>query len=81
MLFEVFNHELTARYELRPNGDGAFAHSLGGLPAKHGYTFPDLPCPLHLFARLDCNDDRLEDHDGAYGWPDYEKRFKDGRPV
>ncbi len=23
----------------------------------------------------------VEDHDGAYGWPDYDKRFKDGRVV
>jgi len=23
----------------------------------------------------------VEDHDGAYGWPDYDKRYKDGRPV
>ncbi len=23
----------------------------------------------------------VEDHDGAYGWPDYEKRHKDGRVV
>ena len=23
----------------------------------------------------------IEDHDGAYGWPDYDKRFKDGRLV
>lgn len=23
----------------------------------------------------------VEDHDGAYGWPDYDQRYKDGRPV
>jgi hypothetical protein len=23
----------------------------------------------------------VEDHDGAYGWPDYDKRYKDGRVV
>ncbi|TWT89123.1 hypothetical protein Mal64_26150 [Pseudobythopirellula maris] len=23
----------------------------------------------------------VEDHDGAYGWPAYDKRYKDGRPV
>jgi hypothetical protein len=23
----------------------------------------------------------VEDHDGAYGWPDYDKRYKDGRIV
>jgi len=23
----------------------------------------------------------VEHHDGAYGWPDYNKRFKDGRVV
>jgi hypothetical protein len=23
----------------------------------------------------------VEDHDGAYGWPDYDKRYKDGRII
>lgn len=42
------------------------------LQARNDQCFSDLP----LASKSSMG---VEDHDGAYGWPDYDKRFKDGR--
>ena len=44
------------------------------LQARKDKCFKDLP-----LAKKSCMG--VEDHDGAYGWPDYDKRLKDGRMV
>ena len=44
------------------------------LQARKERCFKDLPLAKK-------NSMGIEDHDGAYGWPDYDKRYKDGRVV
>jgi hypothetical protein len=44
------------------------------LQARKDKRFQDLPLAKKCSMGV-------EDHDGAYGWPDYDKRYKDGRVV
>jgi len=59
MRLEAFNHTQLECYDFSPSGDDEYAHTLGGSAFDHGYSFPELPCALHLIARLDTSDVRL----------------------
>jgi len=70
-----------------PNGktrtigeDDDFAEPVGQmlkailLQARKDKCFKDLPLGKKCSMGV-------EDHDGAYGWPEYDNRYKDGQPV